>query len=101
MVRFSGNSDSEYQKVASALRSIYDHIQVPSEIYLPDERSSSPEPFFGGLGFDSPVTADVLVRRQELMDLLYFDEIDARLLSLRDAHNKTCMWFLENEKYRQ
>ncbi|KAK4206213.1 hypothetical protein QBC37DRAFT_435271, partial [Rhypophila decipiens] len=102
MVRFSGDSDPEYQKVASALRSIYDHIQVSPEIYLPDELSSSNEPFSaGGPDVDSPVTADVLARRQELMDLLYFDEIDARLLSLRDVHNKTCLWFLENEKYRQ
>ncbi|KAK3364036.1 hypothetical protein B0T25DRAFT_435527, partial [Lasiosphaeria hispida] len=39
--------------------------------------------------------------RQELMELLYFDEIDARLLSLKAAHNKTCMWFLEKKEYRQ
>ncbi|KAK4158607.1 hypothetical protein QBC43DRAFT_382350 [Cladorrhinum sp. PSN259] len=102
MVRFSGNGNPEYRKVASTLRSIYDHIQIPSETYLQDKLSSSNEPFPANRrDSDSPVTADVLARRQELMDLLYFNKIDARLLSLRDAHNKTCIWFLENKKYRQ
>ena len=49
----------------------------------------------------SLVTAEVLARRQELMELLYFDEIDARLLSLKAAHSRTCLWFLEKEEYRQ
>jgi hypothetical protein len=35
------------------------------------------------------------------MVLLDFDEIDARLLSLKAAHNQTCSWFLEKDEYRQ
>ncbi|RYP86623.1 hypothetical protein DL769_000691 [Monosporascus sp. CRB-8-3] len=38
--------------------------------------------------------------RKELLELLYFDEIDARLLTLKAAHNKTCQWFLEKEQYK-
>ncbi|RYP61303.1 hypothetical protein DL771_010180 [Monosporascus sp. 5C6A] len=37
---------------------------------------------------------------KDLRDLLYFDDIDARLLTLKAAHNKTCQWFLEKEQYK-
>ena len=102
MVRFSGNRDPEYHKVAFALRSIHDRLQVPSEPPLQVNVSQKNGPLLADLpDIDSPVTAEVLAQRQELMELLYFDEIDARLLSLKAAHNKTCLWFLEKEKYRQ
>ena len=93
MVRFLGNRDTEYQKGTSALRSIYNHIQTPAETYVQDELSSSNEPSPANKpDIDSPVTVDVLTRRQELIDLLYFDEIDARLLSLSDAHNSPLLY---------
>ncbi|RYO82221.1 hypothetical protein DL766_006354 [Monosporascus sp. MC13-8B] len=38
--------------------------------------------------------------RKELLELLYFDEIDARFLTLKAAHSKTCRWFLEKEQYK-
>ncbi|KAK3343734.1 WD40-repeat-containing domain protein [Lasiosphaeria hispida] len=108
MVRFSGDSDPEYQKVAYALRSIYDHIQVSSGPHLQrsgvaeDDVSPNNEPLPANVPtIDSQVAAEVLTKRQELMDLLDFDEIGARLLSLKGPHNQTCTWFLENEKYRQ
>lgn len=108
MVRFSGDSDPEYRKVAHALRSIYDHIHVSSGPHLQwsgvakDGLSPNNEPLPAKVPtIDSPVAAGVLTKRQELMDLLDFDEIGARLLSLKAPHNKTCTWFLENEKYRQ
>jgi hypothetical protein len=102
MVRFSGNSDPEYQKVVSALRSIYDHLQVQPEPPLQDNTSQGNEPLLADLlDIVSPVPAHALTQRQELIQLLYFDEIDARLLSLKAPHNETCTWFLENEKYRQ
>ncbi|KAK0746428.1 hypothetical protein B0T18DRAFT_368817 [Schizothecium vesticola] len=105
MVRFSGDSDPEYQKVAHALRSIYDHVQVPSGPHL--QRSDITEDNVpsnnGPLPANVPTidSAQALTKRQELMGLLDFDEIGARLLSLKAPHNKTCTWFLENEKYRQ
>ncbi|KAH7010585.1 uncharacterized protein B0I36DRAFT_300281 [Microdochium trichocladiopsis] len=108
MVRFSGDSDPEYQKVAHALRSIYDHIQVSSGPHLQrsgvaeDDVFPNNEPLPANVPtIDSPVAAEVLTKRQELMDLLDFDEIGARLLSLKAPLNKTCAWFLRNEKYRQ
>ncbi|RYP26645.1 hypothetical protein DL768_011615 [Monosporascus sp. mg162] len=102
MVRFSGNHDPEYQKVASALRSIYDRLHVPSEPPPQDNVSQKNGPLLADLlDIDSTVTAEVLAQRQELTELLYFDEIDARLLSLKAAHNKTCLWFLEKEEYCQ
>ncbi|RYP93832.1 hypothetical protein DL770_000028 [Monosporascus sp. CRB-9-2] len=102
MVRFSGNHDTEYQKVAFALRSIYDRLHVPSEPPPQDNVSQENGPLLADLpDVDSPVTSEILAQRQELMELLYFDEIDARLLSLKSAHNKTCLWFLEREEYRQ
>ncbi|KAK3371664.1 hypothetical protein B0T24DRAFT_530253, partial [Lasiosphaeria ovina] len=108
MVRFSGDSDPEYQKVAHALRSIYGYIHISSGPHLQrsgvaeDGVSPDNEPLPANVPtIDSPVAAEVLTKRQELMDLLDFDEIGARLLSLKAPHNKTCTWFLENEKYRQ
>jgi len=109
MVRFSGgDNDPEYQKVAHALRYIYDHIQAPSGPHLQrsdvtdDDVPPNNRPLPANIPtIDSPAAAEALTKRQELMDLLEFDEIGARLLSLKAPHNKTCTWFLENEKYRQ
>ncbi|GAB1319392.1 hypothetical protein MFIFM68171_09602 [Madurella fahalii] len=102
MVRFSGDHDPEYQKVAFALRSIYDRLQAPSEPPPQDNVSQKNGPLLAEpLDIDPLVTAEVLAQRQLLIDLLHFDEIDARLLSLKVAHNRTCLWFLEKEEYRQ
>ncbi|KAL2130115.1 hypothetical protein VTI74DRAFT_6894 [Chaetomium olivicolor] len=102
MVQFSGSSDPEYQKVAYALRSIHDRLQILSELPPQDNLSQENGPLLAGLpDLSSPVTTEVLAQRQELIDLLYFDKIDARLLSLKAAHDQTCLWFLEKHKYRQ
>ncbi|KAI9172747.1 putative ankyrin repeat protein [Paramyrothecium foliicola] len=37
---------------------------------------------------------------KEIQELLYFDQIDSRLLSLQAAHHKTCEWFLYQSFYR-
>ncbi|KAF1998124.1 ankyrin [Amniculicola lignicola CBS 123094] len=39
-------------------------------------------------------------KRKELLDLLFFDNIDERLLSLKAAHNRTCKWFLQKDLYK-
>ncbi|KAF1997561.1 hypothetical protein P154DRAFT_537094 [Amniculicola lignicola CBS 123094] len=39
-------------------------------------------------------------QRKELLNLLFFDHIDERLLSLKAAHAKTCKWFLEKDIYQ-
>ncbi|RYP24412.1 hypothetical protein DL767_008620 [Monosporascus sp. MG133] len=46
------------------------------------------------------ITDEKAEMRKELLDLLYFDDIDSRLLTLKAAHNKTCQWFLEKEQYK-
>jgi ankyrin repeat protein len=38
--------------------------------------------------------------RKELLDLLCFEHIDERLLSLKAAHRKTCAWFLHTNQYK-
>jgi hypothetical protein len=38
--------------------------------------------------------------RKELHDLLFFDHIDERLMSLKAAHNRTCKWFLNTAQYK-
>jgi hypothetical protein len=37
--------------------------------------------------------------RQNLIDLLHFDQMDARLLTLKAAQAKTCQWFLRKLEY--
>ncbi|KAN0072914.1 hypothetical protein V8E54_009028 [Elaphomyces granulatus] len=37
--------------------------------------------------------------RQKLIDLLQFDQIDARLMTLKTAQAKTCRWFLHKPEY--
>ncbi|KAF2820926.1 HET-domain-containing protein [Ophiobolus disseminans] len=38
--------------------------------------------------------------REEMVDLLYFEHIDDRLMSLKKAYSKTCDWFLHKKQYR-
>jgi hypothetical protein len=37
--------------------------------------------------------------RQILIDLLRFDQIDARLMTLKSAQVRTCQWFLQKPEY--
>lgn len=39
-------------------------------------------------------------QRKELLDLLRFDQIDVRQMSLKPAQGKTCRWMLQNPKYK-
>ncbi|KAI7968024.1 hypothetical protein EIK77_007779 [Talaromyces pinophilus] len=40
------------------------------------------------------------VKRKELLDLLRFNQIDARQMSLKAAQGETCRWMLQNAKYK-
>jgi hypothetical protein len=51
------------------------HSQKPSQILLNDEQ------------------------RQSLLDSLRFEQIDARQMTIKTAHAKTCRWLLKNEQY--
>jgi len=106
MVRFSGLADPEYQKVASALRFIHDKIPSKRGKETQDSTtqiSDTTAVASTNVSFSSLLPPldlkEAIEARKELTDLLYFDEIDARLLSLKPALNKTCSWFLEKREY--
>ncbi|KAI1866878.1 uncharacterized protein JN550_007425 [Neoarthrinium moseri] len=39
--------------------------------------------------------------RKSLLESLWFDQIDAREWSIKEAHANTCRWFLHTESYKQ
>ncbi|KAM7206848.1 hypothetical protein V8F20_002554 [Naviculisporaceae sp. PSN 640] len=118
MCRFFGRDDPGYQKVSAAIERIL--ALMPSKS-APVKTTSEFSPR-DCLPMDRKVTS-ILERgdatRDELeheystehalsqetmnilMDLLRFDQIDARLLTLRTAQGKTCEWFLSKPEYIQ
>lgn len=80
MCRFTGPDDGEFKKVASALRRMTDSLspQIKREetLALSDEQRSS------------------------LLESLRFDQIDARRMTIKKAHTKTCIWLLKKAEYR-
>ena len=80
MCRFTGLDDVEYKKVAAALRRMSTMASRvacgPSEPLLSEEQ------------------------KRELLASLKFDQIDARQMTIKNAHAKTCKWLLENPIYR-
>jgi hypothetical protein len=120
MCRFSGTEDPEYQKVAAAIEQILQHLPMklqPGLLRLNGTGSShsadscAPDisPQWGCTENANKVdnidpvskTSDrgQAEARQNLMDLLRFDQIDARLLTLKTAQAKTCQWFLRTPEY--
>ncbi|KAK0735049.1 hypothetical protein B0T26DRAFT_798734 [Lasiosphaeria miniovina] len=82
MCRFTGLGDVEYTKVVAAL-----------------DRILSREP----LSFRRPkrtraksLTSDEL---KELVHSLRFDQLDSRHMSIKNAHDRTCRWFLDRSGY--
>ena len=79
MCRFSGPDDPEYKKVIAALHRMTMNLsksQVPvSTPSLSEEQS------------------------KKLRDALYFNQIDARHLTIKNAHASTCRWLKQNEAY--
>ncbi|KAI9665065.1 MAG: hypothetical protein M1821_006513 [Bathelium mastoideum] len=80
MCRFSGHGDGEYKKVALALRRMTDFISKSSK------RSA-----------DSLLDDE---QKRMLLESLRFDQIDARQMTIKAAHSKTCKWLLANSQYR-
>ncbi|KAK4449170.1 hypothetical protein QBC34DRAFT_406129 [Podospora aff. communis PSN243] len=76
MCRFTGVDDPEYIKVVDALRRM-----ASSTCY--GEQS---------------LTND---QRERLMDSLRFDQIDARQMTIKNAHTNTCKWLLDTHQYVQ
>lgn len=52
-------------------------------------------------GNTASATSATATKRAELLELLRFEQIDSRQLSIKRAHAKTCRWFLRNPMYKQ
>lgn len=79
MCRFSGLDDVEYRKVASAIDRVLEGI---ARLTPPDKKRV--------------IDAD---QRQRILDCLRFDQIDARHMTIKTAHAKTCKWLLNKAEY--
>ena len=80
MCRFTGPNDVEFKKVAFALRrmigSLSTQVKRGDTLALSDEQKKS------------------------LLESLRFDQIDARWMTIKNAHTKTCIWLLKKVEYR-
>jgi hypothetical protein len=78
MCRFTGPDDIEYKKVAAALHRMTSMASKQSrraETCLNEEQ------------------------RRTLVDSMRFDQIDARQMTIKRAHAKTCEWLLKKSEY--
>ena len=86
LVKFSFR-DPEHDKVSNVLRGVHQG-RMDASSTAGDDVSRENEPLYvDPPDIDSPITAEVLAKRQELMELSYFDKADARLISLKAACN--------------
>ncbi|RYP08882.1 hypothetical protein DL765_008663 [Monosporascus sp. GIB2] len=79
MCRFTGFDDIEYKKVAAVLdrmtRTVWGKLNTTKTNSLNDDQ------------------------RRTLIDSLRFDQMDARQMSVKASHPKTCRWFLKRSEY--
>ncbi|KAJ4289061.1 hypothetical protein N0V90_011403 [Kalmusia sp. IMI 367209] len=79
MCRFIGLNDPEYSKVRRALLRMVDPISEYQQT--------------------QPMTSMSNDQRQMLLESLQFDQLDARQMSIKVAHAKTCKWLLKTPEY--
>ena len=79
MCRFTGLEDVEYKKVSAAL------CRMTSAISRGPGREEIPS-----------LDAE---QRRVLLDSLRFDQIDARQMTIKSGHAKTCKWLLKMQEY--
>jgi ankyrin repeat protein len=79
MCRFTGQDDTEYKKVAAALHRMIGSISKQS-----------------GTAEFPPLSEE---QRRTLLDSMRFDQIDARQMTIKKAHAKTCEWVLKMSEY--
>ncbi|KAK6856638.1 hypothetical protein PG995_006825 [Apiospora arundinis] len=82
MCRFVGPHDPEYRKVAAAIT----HI-TPAECKIVTDPIPTQDP---------PIDNQEL---ENILDLLRFDQHDARHHNIKPAHAKTCKWLLKSDSY--
>jgi ankyrin repeat protein len=105
MVRFRNLEDREYAKVAAAFHRI---VQVMEENAGQCDVQLVRTKFLTcvvetQLSFKELPKLNVAVTEEErraCLDSLSFQQIDARLLNIKKAHDKTCKWLFEQEEYR-
>lgn len=79
MCRFTGLDDVEYKKVAAVLH------RMTRTVSRQSRRGDVP-----------PLNKE---QRQTLVDSMRFDQIDARQMTIKKAHAKTCEWLLDKSEY--
>ena len=100
MCRFGSLEDFRYQKVASALSRIVRRLpRKEFQTSLSNQREFLLGAHGEGLtnSYEEPISEE---KQKEMLDLLRFDQIDARLMSLKTAQGKTCRWLLRKSQYR-
>ncbi|KAG7123567.1 hypothetical protein HYQ44_002203 [Verticillium longisporum] len=50
-------------------------------------------------GASEPASGHNLTRRQELLKVLRFDDLETRKATIKQAHKRTCRWFLQHPAY--
>jgi hypothetical protein len=78
MCRFTGLDDVEYKKVAAALH------RMTRMVFRQSRRGEIPS-----LNEE---------QRRTLVDSMRFDQIDARQMTIKRAHAKTCEWLLKKSE---
>ena len=79
MCRFTGSDDIEFKKVSSALSRINNLVATQPTTKAPSLLSE----------YD----------KQSLLESLRFEQIDARQMTIKKAHSKTCNWLLAKSEY--
>ncbi|KAI7760689.1 hypothetical protein LZL87_007901 [Fusarium oxysporum] len=82
----------EWQRYAAATAATYAYEFL--ELWRGDSQASS-------VGYHQPQSEHNMVsgRREQILKSLDFEQIDARKLTVKAAHSKTCRWFLEHPDY--
>jgi ankyrin repeat protein len=84
MCRFIGSEDMEYQKVAAAILRIIEAIGSNSSANNNNTQN---------------IWLLNLEQKKALLDSLWFTQLDTRRLTIKNAHRKTCQWFLQQSEY--
>ncbi|KAH0538032.1 hypothetical protein FGG08_005344 [Glutinoglossum americanum] len=96
MCRFKGLDDGEYEKVTAAFRRISQVIEDNAgQLGLCSEMSPSSveQPKFTAAATEE--------QKKACLDSLSFQQIDARLMNIKKAHERTCNWLFEQLEYQK
>ncbi|CAJ2508890.1 Uu.00g139160.m01.CDS01 [Anthostomella pinea] len=96
MCRFSGNDDPEFRKVAAELRRVDESLL--------SRKSGTAQDVCADGSFDGTLQPERSIptpeQREKLIEMLSFDGIDARYMTLRTAQTKTCQWLPKHSEYK-